>query len=218
MGQHVAQHFKEPHAHKWVIRLFMSEIRIMSACASCASFSFMFHPSCMLHLSIPPISTRNGEPLPADHGAPVRCLVPGVAGARSVKWLNKLIVLWILAAGYDGYGCSPHGPKLSKTRFTRYNGMRWDEMRWYRLIVWYYAESTGKHGFYRQIWWFPDNFPIIQFCDWSVNVTELSIQVAGEESQSHWQQMLGVRGVLLKLQQCLACISRLIVYQGVVFF
>lgn len=34
----------------------------------------------------------NGEPLPADHGAPVRCLVPGVAGARSVKWLNKLIV------------------------------------------------------------------------------------------------------------------------------
>eukprot|EP00434_Breviolum_minutum_P011213 symbB.v1.2.009895.t1/scaffold639.1/size181572/16 len=34
----------------------------------------------------------NGEPLPADHGAPLRCLVPGVAGARSVKWLNKLIV------------------------------------------------------------------------------------------------------------------------------
>ncbi|CAK9115150.1 Sulfite oxidase [Durusdinium trenchii] len=34
----------------------------------------------------------NGEPLPADHGAPLRCLVPGVAGARSVKWLSKLIV------------------------------------------------------------------------------------------------------------------------------
>ena len=43
---------------------------------------------------------RNGEPLPADHGAPVRCLVPGVAGARSVKWLNKLIVPWILAGGW----------------------------------------------------------------------------------------------------------------------
>lgn len=36
----------------------------------------------------------NGEPLPADHGAPLRCLVPGVAGARSVKWLNKLIAPW----------------------------------------------------------------------------------------------------------------------------
>lgn len=34
----------------------------------------------------------NGEALPADHGAPLRCLVPGVAGARSVKWVNKLIV------------------------------------------------------------------------------------------------------------------------------
>lgn len=34
----------------------------------------------------------NGEPIPADHGAPLRCVVPGVAGARSVKWLSKLIV------------------------------------------------------------------------------------------------------------------------------
>mmetsp|Transcript_1753 Transcript_1753/g.3903 ORF Transcript_1753/g.3903 Transcript_1753/m.3903 type:complete len:601 (+) Transcript_1753:230-2032(+) len=34
----------------------------------------------------------NGEPLPLDHGAPVRCVIPGTAGARSVKWLSKLIV------------------------------------------------------------------------------------------------------------------------------
>eukprot|EP00953_Heterococcus_sp_UTEX-ZZ885_P038752 19888-Heterococcus_DN1.PRE.1 len=33
----------------------------------------------------------NGEPLPADHGYPVRAVVPGVVGARSVKWLGKVI-------------------------------------------------------------------------------------------------------------------------------
>lgn len=31
----------------------------------------------------------NGQPLSADHGFPVRVVVPGVAGARSVKWLSK---------------------------------------------------------------------------------------------------------------------------------
>lgn len=30
----------------------------------------------------------NGEPLPPDHGFPVRIIVPGVVGARNVKWLG----------------------------------------------------------------------------------------------------------------------------------
>lgn len=34
----------------------------------------------------------NGEPLPRDHGKPVRAVVPGHAGARQVKWLSKVIV------------------------------------------------------------------------------------------------------------------------------
>ncbi|KAI7843652.1 hypothetical protein COHA_002555, partial [Chlorella ohadii] len=33
----------------------------------------------------------NGAPLPADHGFPVRVVVPGVAGCRSVKWLAKIV-------------------------------------------------------------------------------------------------------------------------------
>ncbi len=32
----------------------------------------------------------NGEPLPAVHGAPVRVVVPGYIGARSVKWLERI--------------------------------------------------------------------------------------------------------------------------------
>lgn len=34
----------------------------------------------------------NGEPLPPVHGAPLRALVPGYIGARSVKWLTKILV------------------------------------------------------------------------------------------------------------------------------
>ncbi|MGI8412621.1 MAG: sulfite oxidase [Solirubrobacteraceae bacterium] len=32
----------------------------------------------------------NGEPLPKLHGAPVRVVVPGYIGARSVKWLERI--------------------------------------------------------------------------------------------------------------------------------
>lgn len=41
----------------------------------------------------------NGEPLNADHGAPLRLLVPGWYGMASVKWLAKIAVL---TAPYEG--------------------------------------------------------------------------------------------------------------------
>eukprot|EP00095_Tigriopus_kingsejongensis_P002338 snap_masked-scaffold868_size86715-processed-gene-0.6 protein:Tk02338 transcript:snap_masked-scaffold868_size86715-processed-gene-0.6-mRNA-1 annotation:"probable sulfite mitochondrial" len=34
----------------------------------------------------------NGEPVPRDHGFPIRVVVPGVVGARNVKWLNRIII------------------------------------------------------------------------------------------------------------------------------
>ncbi|XP_073772158.1 sulfite oxidase, mitochondrial isoform X2 [Danio rerio] len=34
----------------------------------------------------------NGEDLPPDHGYPVRVVVPGVVGARNVKWLGRIVV------------------------------------------------------------------------------------------------------------------------------
>ncbi|KAG2487321.1 hypothetical protein HYH03_014038 [Edaphochlamys debaryana] len=33
----------------------------------------------------------NGQPLSKDHGFPLRVIVPGVTGARSVKWLNRIV-------------------------------------------------------------------------------------------------------------------------------
>ncbi|MDX1998974.1 MAG: sulfite oxidase [Thermoanaerobaculia bacterium] len=34
----------------------------------------------------------NGQALPAAHGAPLRAVVPGYIGARSVKWLDRIVV------------------------------------------------------------------------------------------------------------------------------
>jgi DMSO/TMAO reductase YedYZ molybdopterin-dependent catalytic subunit len=34
----------------------------------------------------------NGKRLPPDHGFPIRLVCPGMAGARCVKWLKKIIV------------------------------------------------------------------------------------------------------------------------------
>jgi sulfite oxidase len=42
----------------------------------------------------------NGEPLPPVHGAPLRVVVPGYIGARSVKWLQSIEVR---ATPWEGY-------------------------------------------------------------------------------------------------------------------
>ncbi len=48
----------------------------------------------------------NGEPLPAEHGAPLRLVVPGWYGVAQVKWLDRIEVLdhrfmgWFMAKDY----------------------------------------------------------------------------------------------------------------------
>ena len=45
----------------------------------------------------------NGEPLPPQHGYPLRLVVPGWYGMTSVKWLSRMT---LLAAPFDGYQMS----------------------------------------------------------------------------------------------------------------
>ena len=45
-----------------------------------------------LHAEVLLACELNGVPLPPDHGFPVRAVVPGWIGARSVKWLGKVVL------------------------------------------------------------------------------------------------------------------------------
>lgn len=53
----------------------------------------------------------NGEVLPADHGFPIRVIVPGTVGARNVKWLGKIVVSAVESSSHwqqnDYKGFSP---------------------------------------------------------------------------------------------------------------
>ena len=44
------------------------------------------HPDTLLAYGL------NGEPLPRDHGFPLRALVPGWVGSTSIKWLGRIVV------------------------------------------------------------------------------------------------------------------------------
>lgn len=62
----------------------------------------------------------NGEPLTRDHGAPLRVVVPGVTGARSVKWLVK-----VTAASEE---CSSHWQQKDYKSFCP--SVDWDTVNW----------------------------------------------------------------------------------------
>jgi sulfite oxidase len=67
-----------------------------------ADVSAQFSPPTPFGASIPLHKARgpevlvawamNGRPLPPAHGAPVRAVVPGYIGARSVKWLTDIVL------------------------------------------------------------------------------------------------------------------------------
>jgi sulfite oxidase len=46
------------------------------------------NPECGIMLAL----EMNGKTLPPNHGAPVRVVTPGIAGARSVKWLDSITI------------------------------------------------------------------------------------------------------------------------------
>lgn len=53
-------------------------------------------PKCSIILAL----EMNDKPLPPNHGAPVRVVTPGIAGARSVKWLDRITVQMMESDSY----------------------------------------------------------------------------------------------------------------------
>ncbi|OEL30884.1 Nitrate reductase [NADH] 1 [Dichanthelium oligosanthes] len=46
---------------------------------------------------------QNGEPLPPDHGFPVRVIVPGCTAGRMVKWLKRIVITTAESDNYYHY-------------------------------------------------------------------------------------------------------------------
>jgi len=53
----------------------------------------------------------NGEELPADHGYPLRVVVPGHVGVRNIKWVNRIVAseeeadgVWQRGMAYKSFG------------------------------------------------------------------------------------------------------------------
>ena len=83
----------------------------------------------------------NGEPLPPVHGAPLRVVVPGYIGARSVKWLERIELRSTPWEGYfqhvvyrllpedesPGPGAGRHRPRRAQRR--RAVARRWRDRR-----------------------------------------------------------------------------------------
>jgi DMSO/TMAO reductase YedYZ molybdopterin-dependent catalytic subunit len=58
----------------------------------------------------------NGEPLPVQHGYPLRLVVPGLYGMAHVKWLVRI---GVVAQPFDGSRCRRIGCASSRTRAAR---------------------------------------------------------------------------------------------------
>jgi len=60
----------------------------------------------------------NGEPLPRRHGYPVRLLVPGLFGEKSVKWITRIeLVPGDVAGFYEQQGWGPDFTIPTRSRF-----------------------------------------------------------------------------------------------------
>lgn len=64
------------------------------------SYGRSLTPELAMHEDVLVVHAMNGQPLPPQHGFPLRLIVPGWYGMASVKWLNRVEALTV---PYDGY-------------------------------------------------------------------------------------------------------------------
>jgi sulfite oxidase len=89
----------------------------------------------------------NGEPIPRDHGGPVRLVVPGYVAARSVKWLTEIYVsdeesrsAWQRGGAYKSFG--PSVKSLNAFDAEKYPSVQ--EMPVQSAITSYTLQQGGK--------------------------------------------------------------------------
>jgi len=92
--------------------------------------------------------TMNGSPLPADHGYPVRVLVPGWIGAYSVKWVKDIEVtteqLWVQRNTKSYVLQGDHWPAM---RYAPAKGelITWQNIKSSLALPWPASLPSGRH-------------------------------------------------------------------------
>jgi DMSO/TMAO reductase YedYZ molybdopterin-dependent catalytic subunit len=106
----------------------------------------------------------NGLDLPADHGAPVRMIVPGWTGAASIKWLTEIKIadhnFWVPLNSYDHVfqGPSYKAPQPEsgdEYRFTTPDKIKGPMVTWLKpkSLLTIPMQVTEKHAL-------PHNYPL----------------------------------------------------------
>merc|ERR1712199_65579 len=63
----------------------------------------------------------NGEPIPRSHGYPVRCIVPGCAGARNCKFLEQVQITDSPCAGNSNWKqYAVHAPDVAMRKIAEF--------------------------------------------------------------------------------------------------
>ncbi|XP_028051796.1 sulfite oxidase isoform X4 [Camellia sinensis] len=134
----------------------------------------------------------NGVPLNRDHGYPLRVVVPGIIGARSVKWLDSInIIAEECQITVKGYAVSGGGRGIERVDVSIDRGRTWVEAsRYQKAGIPYIADNASSD---KWAWvFFEANVDVPMTAEIVAKAVDTAANVQPENVETIWN----LRGIL----------------------